>query len=216
MPPERTARRKERRLRHPPPPPPYLERKQKPRQSPRTRIQHRPSFLQPPPGSLKPATVIERPTQGQRRLAFGERKYVTDCGSELSEPAQPESDNDYDYEEDKEDDGLKALATDPFTQIQMLREEFECSLFTVQTELLAKIAIVPSKIKEAAQTVDAKDLRRRVDDLEGKNRKLETTVETLLVEAKKAKEEKKLATLRRLSHRPPCWHRILPERPTSF
>jgi hypothetical protein len=62
----------------------------------------------------------------------------------------------------------------------MLREEFEFSLFTVQTKLLAKIAIVPSKIKEfqqndkavatleakvaslgrlrAAQTADVKDL----------------------------------------------------------
>jgi hypothetical protein len=66
---------------------------------------------------LKPTTMIERPTQGQRRLPFGERKYDSDCGSELSEPALPESDNDYDYEEDEEDDGLEALATDPFAQI---------------------------------------------------------------------------------------------------
>ncbi|KAF8537068.1 hypothetical protein BDD12DRAFT_888563 [Trichophaea hybrida] len=44
------------------------------------------------------------------------------------------------------------------------------------------------------QTADAKYLRRRVDDLEGKNQKFKTTVEMLLVEAKKAKEEKKLAT----------------------
>jgi len=61
----------------------------------------------------------------------------------------------------------------------MLRGEFECALSTVQTELLAKIAIVPSKIKEFQQQND-----KAVATLEAKVASLERLREAQTADAK--------------------------------
>ncbi|KAF8538996.1 hypothetical protein BDD12DRAFT_839996 [Trichophaea hybrida] len=144
----------------PTPPKPYttrvhipawvLEKEKKDRKEEEARIVARDSHPAPTTPSSSSSsdakTVSDRPTQGLRRLQFGEREYDSDCGSEFSGPEQ--SDNNHNDYDNYEDDGLEGLATDALAQIQIVREEFEISLFSVKTEILAKIDIIPIKFEE--------------------------------------------------------------------
>ncbi|KAF8542429.1 hypothetical protein BDD12DRAFT_876467 [Trichophaea hybrida] len=165
--------------------------------------------------SPKPATVTERPvtpegyaTQGQQRLAFGERKYDSDDGSALSEPK-----SEYEYNSDDFMEG-DSIPTDAFSLVQALREEFETSLHSVEAKLLAKLDVIPRKVGESQRqnektmiememklrsaekiliknVCDISSLQAQVEKLENENRELKTSVEEQLAEGKKAKEEQK-------------------------
>ncbi|KAF8540314.1 hypothetical protein BDD12DRAFT_880708 [Trichophaea hybrida] len=180
--------------------------------------------------SVTPSATVIAPTQGLRRLPFGERQYDSDCGSEAPEWQSDDDSEQLDHEHDDDDNDI-----DP---VQCLREEYLAGLIMLREEILTRFTdvegstetkftntktycavIVPNTLVpinkdksiqdasitgleakvatlerlRAAQTTDMKNLRQRVDYLEGKNRKLETTVETLLVEVQKVEEGRKLA-----------------------
>ncbi|KAF8538747.1 hypothetical protein BDD12DRAFT_884280 [Trichophaea hybrida] len=103
-------------------------------------------------------------------------------------------------------------------EMQMIKDDVESTLKKLQNDILSQLAVQASdsgkyydeffarvatletkdvtleRLREA-QMADAKNLRQWVDDLEGKNRKLETVVKKLLVDGKKAEEERKLAVV---------------------
>ncbi|KAF8522064.1 hypothetical protein BDD12DRAFT_904839 [Trichophaea hybrida] len=88
------------------------------------------------------------------------------------------------------EDSLLAMHNDTLSQLATQASDSRKN----HNELFARAAALEAKVASlerlrAAQTADAKDLRQRVDNQEGRNRKLKTTVETLLVEVKKAKEK---------------------------
>ncbi|KAF8533214.1 hypothetical protein BDD12DRAFT_899918 [Trichophaea hybrida] len=147
--------------------------------------------------SPKPATVTERPVTPKR-----------DNGSA---PSEPESEYEYNSDDFMEDD---SIPTDAFSLVQALREEFETSLYSVEAKLLAKLDVIPRKVGESQRqnektmiememklrsaekiliknVSDITTLRAQVEKLENDNRELKTSIEEILAEGKKAKEEQK-------------------------
>jgi hypothetical protein len=76
-------------------------------------------------------------SEASRTLCLGLRQILELLRPNFCQHSSCEDDND--YEEDE------SFATDAFAQIQMLREEFEISLHSVETKMLAKIDIIPIK-----------------------------------------------------------------------
>ncbi|KAF8539129.1 hypothetical protein BDD12DRAFT_883095 [Trichophaea hybrida] len=80
------------------------------------------------------------------------------------------------------EDSLLAMCNNTLSQLAMQASNSRKN----HNELSTRGATLETKVASleqlrVAQTADAKDLRQRVDNLQGRNRKLETTVEMLLV-----------------------------------
>ncbi|KAF8533263.1 hypothetical protein BDD12DRAFT_899808 [Trichophaea hybrida] len=190
------------------------------------------------PGSTVPASSSSAPpkpaTVSRRGLPFGERLYDSDCGSDNDAPCG-QSDDDVDSndfgsvcsdnehfhadENDMKMDPVGVITEYVEETLQQAKNFFERQSKN-HDELSARAATLEAKVASwerlrVAQTADAKDLRQRVDDLEGRNRMLETTVETQLVEVKKAKQEKELAAATQVVTPPTTPRKDVAIRPAS-
>ncbi|KAF8533224.1 hypothetical protein BDD12DRAFT_899886 [Trichophaea hybrida] len=107
-----------------------------------------------------------------------------DCDSEQEWQSESEF---YDHETD-DDEGTVA-----FSYIEALRGEFKCSLHKLESEMLAKIAIIPSKIWEFQRQTD-----KTINEMEMKLRSSEQILtknasDITILRAKNTKEEQKVA-----------------------
>ncbi|KAF8535456.1 hypothetical protein BDD12DRAFT_892944 [Trichophaea hybrida] len=160
------------------------------------------------PGSTVSASSSSKPaTVSRRRLPFGQRLYESDCGSDDDAP-EGQSDDDicindhdgvlYDYnehfhaDESEEDDDETVDRNPSIAYGSSIYAPSQCYKKTFFLGLL-QLKKTTRQSSQTSSSMRKKDLCQRVDVLEGKNRKLETTVATLMAEVKKTKEEKELA-----------------------
>ncbi|KAF8538281.1 hypothetical protein BDD12DRAFT_885531 [Trichophaea hybrida] len=157
------------------------------------------------------------------RLPFGQRIYDSDCGSDPAPECDSEDEYEQDEDQIIDRNPVDCLSEEFLCSYAMLRDDilsqfarlekanltkFEnkthdakvrlhhalVPLHTLEKTITALQAKVPSLEQlRVLQTADRKDIRQRVDDLQRKNLKLETTAKTLMVEVQKVKEERELA-----------------------
>ncbi|KAF8541831.1 hypothetical protein BDD12DRAFT_877730 [Trichophaea hybrida] len=168
-------------------------------------------------------TVIASPAKGLQKLCLGERQHDCNCGSDPAPDSESEDKYGHDENEIIDRNPVdcqreqhlcfcKMLRDDILSQFARLekanliefkneRHDAKVRLYNallplhtlekIVTALKAKVSSLEQL--RGLQTVDRKDLRERVDNLQRKYLKLETTGKTLIVEVQKAKEGRELA-----------------------
>ncbi|KAF8541794.1 hypothetical protein BDD12DRAFT_878004 [Trichophaea hybrida] len=157
---------------------------------------HPESTVSPSSSSDKKPAIVSR-----RHLAFGESLYGSDCRSD-GDAAEWQSDDDSNEDGFQSEEAIVS-GMDGYDyqvhEMQMIKDDVESTLKKLQNDILSQLAVQASdgrkhydeffaqvatieakvvslKRLREAQMADAKNLRQRVADLEGKNRKLETVV----------------------------------------